>query len=398
MKSFYSLIIKMLESIHEITPDKPSFWWNTSGPRKIAAFDFDHTLVEQKSGSKFTIDANDLKPLYDLNIMKAKFTQLDKDGYVIVIITNQGGVEKGKITIDVMKQRIINFTKLIDVPIYTFASLKYDHCRKPCTGIWDYITTPSSKGGWCGDEIDVKNSFYVGDAAGRVKGWDVSKKKDFSCSDRKFAYNCGLTFLTPEEFFLNQAPPSLDKWEWGGIDPQYELHIRSKLHVPSIDTSYSKPEMIILVGCAASGKSSICSLFPTYVRVNMDTLKTKAKCIKMAKEIVARGQSLIIDNTNPDVETRKIYTDIAKANTKSPHRVRCINMNCPKELAHHLNILRVQMSQGNILPIPEIAYNIYFKKYTKPSVTEEDIDEVVEWDWVPRFENERHKTLFLMRY
>jgi bifunctional polynucleotide phosphatase/kinase len=392
----------MSTSIHYIKPDKPSFWWNTLGPHKIAAFDFDSTLVDQISGAKFPRDANDWEPFFDAKIMKEKFQQLDKNGYIIIIITNQGGVDKHKITIDTMEQRIKNFTTFIgDTPIYTFAAIKYDRFRKPCTGIWDYITTHTSKGGWCAEEIDVKNSFYVGDAAGRTH--DCETGKDFSCSDRKFAYNCGLVFLTPEEFFLGAVPTN--KWEWGGIDPVQELSVRSTLK-PVILELNNKPEMIILVGCAASGKSSLCNQFPGYTIINMDTLKTKAKCIKLAKETVNCGKSLIIDNTNPDPAIRKLYTDIAKENSKCPHYVRCINVNCSKDLAHHLNQLRVQMS-SNTTPgnpyvdsvlVPKIAYNIYYKKYVKPSTTEEDIDEVIEYEWIPKFQNDLHKKYFLMKY
>ena len=39
-------------------------------------------------------------------------------------------------------------------------------------------------------------SFYVGDAAGRVYGKD--KPPDFAGTDRKWADNVGLTFYTPE--------------------------------------------------------------------------------------------------------------------------------------------------------------------------------------------------------
>ena len=34
--------------------------------------------------------------------------------------------------------------------------------------------------------------------------WKAGAKKDFSCSDRKFAHNIGLPFHTPEEFFLGE--------------------------------------------------------------------------------------------------------------------------------------------------------------------------------------------------
>ena len=50
-------------------------------------------------------------------------------------------------------------------------------------------------------QIDQSNSFYCGDAAGRVRG---KGKKDFSCSDRLFALNAGLKFYVPEELFLKR--------------------------------------------------------------------------------------------------------------------------------------------------------------------------------------------------
>lgn len=52
--------------------------------------------------------------------------------------------------------------------------------------------------------VDLDQSFYVGDAAGRPA--DGIHPKDFSCSDRKFASNVGIKFYTPEEYFLGEAP------------------------------------------------------------------------------------------------------------------------------------------------------------------------------------------------
>ena len=50
---------------------------------------------------------------------------------------------------------------------------------------------------------DYKTSFFVGDAAGRPANPMTGKTKDFKCTDRLFAINAGLTFYTPEEFFLS---------------------------------------------------------------------------------------------------------------------------------------------------------------------------------------------------
>ena len=54
-----------------------------------------------------------------------------------------------------------------------------------------------------GVKVDLNQSIYVGDAAGRPA--EGKKKKDFSFSDRLFALNAGLKFYTPEEHFLGEC-------------------------------------------------------------------------------------------------------------------------------------------------------------------------------------------------
>ena len=63
---------------------------------------------------------------------------------------------------------------------------------------------------------DMSASYYVGDAAGRPKGWAPGKKKDFSCGDRMFAANIGIKFMTPEEYFFGEKPPA---FEWHSVNP-----------------------------------------------------------------------------------------------------------------------------------------------------------------------------------
>ena len=67
--------------------------------------------------------------------------------------------------------------------------------RKPSFGMFQYIKDnyfPNLKT----NDINV----YIGDAAGRPKS--NQKKKDFADTDYKFALNCKMSFMTPEEYFI----------------------------------------------------------------------------------------------------------------------------------------------------------------------------------------------------
>jgi bifunctional polynucleotide phosphatase/kinase len=71
-----------------------------------------------------------------------------------------------------------------------------------------------------------------------------------------------------------------------------------------------------------------------YTRVNRDTLKTKEKCLKVAEEEIKKGNSVVIDNTNPSAADRKIYIDLA---IKYKIKVRCFYFDIPKDICFHLN-------------------------------------------------------------
>jgi len=72
-------------------------------------------------------------------------------------------------------------------------------------------------------------------------------------------------------------------------------------------------EVIVFVGAPGAGKSTFWNNhLSDYVRVNNDTLKTKEKCMKVCRQALDDGKSAVIDNTNPDTESRKRYIDIAK--------------------------------------------------------------------------------------
>ena len=88
--------------------------------------------------------------------------------------------------------------KAIGLPMLFLAATHSDKYRKPAQGAWEYFLSQYDKS----KKLNMKKSFYCGDAAGRPKTAD--RKKDFSDTDRKFAINIGLPFEVPEQTFLGE--------------------------------------------------------------------------------------------------------------------------------------------------------------------------------------------------
>lgn len=144
----------------------------------VAAFDLDGTLTRPKVG-EFPRAVDDV-----VLMPKRREVLLDYigKGYTIVIFTNQKSRgEKDKIN---KYNRVINATKLLDVPLLLFMSTGDDQYRKPNIGMWETMLQMI---------FPIKSSFYVGNSAGRPQ--------DHSNADILFAKNVGTKFYTPEEFF-----------------------------------------------------------------------------------------------------------------------------------------------------------------------------------------------------
>jgi bifunctional polynucleotide phosphatase/kinase len=98
-------------------------------------------------------------------------------------------------------------------------------------------------------------------------------------------------------------------------------------------------ELVLFVGYPCLGKTSFYRRYfqpGDYVHINQDTLKTRDKCVKAAREVFREGKSCVIgeaplylsiailsqtDNTNRDASTRKYYINIAKEHGIS---IRCV--------------------------------------------------------------------------
>ncbi|KAF7140954.1 hypothetical protein RHSIM_Rhsim06G0208200 [Rhododendron simsii] len=163
---------------------------------KIAGFDFDGCLVNTNV-KKVGPDAWSL--MYPS--IPGKLQSLYNEGYKLVIFTNESNIDRWKnkrqVAVDSKIGRLTNFIKHVNVPMQVFIACGIgksggqteDPFRKPNPGMWHLMDWHFNSG----ISIDMDQSFYVGDAAGR--------ENDHSDADIKFAEAVGLKFYVPEEYF-----------------------------------------------------------------------------------------------------------------------------------------------------------------------------------------------------
>lgn len=355
---------------------------------KAAIFDLDYTLICTNSGKKFAKDAEDWKWLFPCIPSKLRDLR-HKDGYQIVIVSNQMGL-KGKPTKESQfKTKCEAIFRVLSVPVVVVVATDKDKYRKPLLGMWELLSES------LGLKLVPEECLYVGDAAGRPDGWSIGKKKDFSCSDRRFAANVGMKFSTPEEFFLAQ---SLAPFSWGNFDPRELLNSPPSLLEPKstqIVDSSSTNEVVVFVGCPASGKSSFYhqQMAKSHDSVNRDQLGTWQKCVNACEAAVRRGRSVVIDNTNPDVESRKRYLDIAK---KLGVPSRCFVFTTSHSHAMHNNKFRELTNKDpKYKPVPELAFNMFKSRFVEPTLAE-GFTEIVKVQFVPHFSSEADRKLYSM--
>ena len=153
--------------------------------------DLDGTLINTVSGETFP------KGIWD---MKFRYEVLDKIKEVkpeyLLIVSNQGGIEKGFISqsdfstkIECICRTIREYCHCPCYAMYCVTNDKSDPYRKPNTGMLEYLTER-----YIGDDFDYIKfvSLMIGDASG--------KEGQFSDSDKKTAENFGIDYMDAEEF------------------------------------------------------------------------------------------------------------------------------------------------------------------------------------------------------
>jgi len=293
---------------------------NAQMKTKIAAFDYDWTLVSPKDGKTFPSNVEDWVWLYP-NIPDM-LKRLNEEGFSVVIFTNQS--KDWKVT------QILSVAQSLEIPVFiVIARQKCDY--KPNPVLYDVLVGSA--------KVDKAQSFFVGDALGR--------KGDFADSDKVFAENIGLKCHSPEEFFAIKQAQQTDAVE-----------------IPALNLSDCK-QVIIMVGYPGSGKSSVAKKIcenERFVLIQGDVYKTSPKMIKAAGDYVSEGKSIVFDATNSSFKKRYEYISFAR---KHGYKIVCVHVSTSLDVSYKRNKSRDPENQ-----VPKIAYSMYTKHFETPSVDE----------------------------
>ena len=327
----------------------------------ISGFDLDYTIIKTKSGNIFPKDKNDWE-LWDAQSVKKKFLELSKiPTNIIVIFSNQKGLGSKNnkfISIKDFQDKIHNIRKELGVNFIFIASMEDDIYRKPRFGMWDFLQTKLSL------DINKKSSFYVGDMAGRPQ--------DKYDTDLKFALNLNISFMTPEEYFLDDKSKyklNLTGYQLDNFSTNTKFNI-----IPEIN------RMVIISGYPGSGKSHLAQKFTKESNTDNSMIKFElfsrdefgTKFMKKLIESMENKKPVVIEGLYWNNDARNELKTLA---SKYKYNTTYILVKTTYELAYHLNLYRSLFENKN--KIPEIVYMKYRKNFEYPD--ESDWDEIIEY-------------------
>ncbi|CAG2104944.1 unnamed protein product, partial [Medioppia subpectinata] len=367
----------------------------------IAAFDFDETIVTPKSGGKFAISSDDWK-LID-KLLPQKIEKLIENGFRFVVISNQLPISQGRFKLEDIQHRFESALTAIGVPCLVMIAAFDDIYRKPRPGLWQLLADEFSD-----KPLDLKTSFYVGDAAGRKK--QLNGKSDHSSVDLLFAANSRIPFLTPERFLSDMKPKTSNSSDKSYCGFEISTYRPQKLDSTFIATQLSsdkryanindllanygsKLHLIVLCGLPASGKTSFYRNYLQqlgYVYVSRDELKTMEKCQKKCELSLRSNQNVVIDNLNVDVSARKQWLSLSQKYSAVPL---LFFFDITVDQSLHNNKFRRIIGVNS--PVTDLVIRSQNKNFVKPMNTE-GFESIFKINFVSNFGQKEHELLYFI--
>ena len=320
----------------------------------VYAFDLDDTLINLGGAPGKGAAANAKWDWWNSEVLP-HLQNLSKKA-TIAIFTNQTAISRrGQSAIQLLQTKLQEIVDDLGFTPFIYIASDYDAARKPATAMWALFLTHLNY-----VPTDIK---YIGDAAGR--------RGDFAATDRYFAHNIGAEFLTPEQYFLNNPavkflPTIYDNNTITALVVSEKEAMENLNKIKEQVNSYPKPIVVFLSGPPASGKSTLAvGAFPTFIRINQDTLGTKAKTKAAVKAAVAAKTNIVIDKLFGDESARTEYLALIP---KDWTRI-CICFDVNRSVAEHLNWVRCDSGIMQKL-IPDIVYAKFYKHYSEPKKSE----------------------------
>lgn len=196
--------------------------------------DLDGTVIVTRSGKTFPVDKDDWQ--FNPGILERIESYIEQ-GYHIAIVTNQGGIEAGHVTMNDFRHKIRRIMgEIITVTGCPFSQISYRFCMSNHPD--NFYRMPNPGMGYelaLSHILDLSQSIMVGDASGKLRGkinvyrsndtagWayvsgelvpidkhplvvEMTKytgelrEYDHADSDLRFAKACGMEYIDIEDF------------------------------------------------------------------------------------------------------------------------------------------------------------------------------------------------------
>lgn len=335
----------------------PHFEWRD----KLAMFDLDDTLIYNKSRKRFFVNKDDWA-FY--STAKKTLRGFHKEGYTLIIITNQTGLKNNPERCEMFVERLRNVMNSLNLPILLLAATYTNIYKKPSPTFYSDVILKCVK---------PKNVFYCGDAAGR--------EDDFSNSDYQFAVNCLIKFHVREGIFHKSDDRQAWDFEYPKIAPR-TLNFGDDSTEFKYKKMYDK-ELILMMGFPASGKSTIRRILTEYHGFRVASKdEQKSRFNKILKGYIEDGENIVVDNTNLSKKSRKVIIDMVEG---EGYKIRCMVMGTSLEDCFHNNYYRAYTTDRELIN-PRVY--MFMKNNWEYPEKDEGIDNIedIEHNFVNTFE------------